>query len=936
MPGPVLDSEFRPDTTLFGRDAAIDAINAQLREAAKSHAEILAVDGEAGIGKTALCEHAARVAEADGFRVLRAVAVQGESGFQLAVLSQILRPLREVFGELPPRLRAIARGAVGLDDAASPDVHALAVATLGCLAAAAERQSLLVVIDDAQWIDLTSGAVLGFALRRLYADSVAILLAGRSYPRALDGPWPRLHLTPLQASDASRLLAEVRPDLGPFPPSVLADLLAATAGNPLLLRELAPRLDASTVRGAAQLPDPLPLGEKGRASFGAVIAALPLPTRRALGVVALSGGQPQLIGPVLARMRFATTDLTPARDAGLITSGPQPAFTHPLRRAAAADALSEATRRSIHSVLAELTPESNPERRAWHLDAGGATAVVVAEAMEEAAQDIARHAGQAAAAAVWERSAELTSEPVLRERRMLRAATARTLTADYASAERLVTELLDHPISRAVEAEATVLRCQLAMWTRKTDALADMKVWRDRIEPFDPSAACRITIVAAAMQQNHGALEMAHALSADARRLSARAPAGIAKIAAMSAVYTGLLARGAAATDRITDLVSVEEVVALSAAHPGVFASPAHAAQWQESFDFAQRLSDRLIADARAGQAIGVLPEMLLVQAEISWWTGDWPRARAAAAEGLTLAEQTGQLGMVGFARAVDAAMSASVGRRADCEANAYAAITAFADRAGSPVRQYALRALGLLELGDGNAAAAADHLESAYELALNDGLMQPTVVPILGDLAEAHIRAGNLDRAAQIIRELGNAVERSGSRWAAAVLQRCRALFAPDAADAEDQLLASLDLLAGPTLLPFEYARTQLVLGQVLRRRRRNTEARALLRGAAITFRRLGATAWLATVDSERRAAGDRNTARSGDGSPAFAALLTPQQLQVCLLVAAGATNREAATALFLSPKTVDYHLRRSFTILGIRSRVALARLFAQESTSE
>jgi DNA-binding CsgD family transcriptional regulator len=354
-------------------------------------------------------------------------------------------------------------------------------------------------------------------------------------------------------------------------------------------------------------------------------------------------------------------------------------------------------------------------------------------------------------------------------------------------------------------------------------------------------------------------------------------------------------------------------------------------AQWQEDYEYAEAVSRLIVAALRRAGVLSWLPYALSAHAEILWWTGQWTAARAAVAESATLAEETGQRGLLGFTLGCAGLVAAGLGEDAESGTCLARAADVAAATGLKPVLLYLERAHGFRDLTFDRPASAVRHLQRADELARWAGMRQPTVVAYQADLFEALLRCGDVAGAREALADLADAAARSGSRWAAATALRCQAMLDPTAGDSEQMLRRSIDQLTNVIAVPFERHRAELQLGAQLRRQRRLTEARAVLRVAADGFRRLGAPDWARRADVERHAAGDRDP-DPGRGEPTAARMrqLSAQQLQVVMGVAGGATNREVAASLFLSPKTVDYHLRRACAILGVRNRTQLASLVA------
>lgn len=892
-------------------------MDALLADAANGRAGVLEIVGEPGIGKTALCES---VAAESGMTVLRVLGVQGEAELPLAALYALLRPLRGYVGDLPPAQREAAGGL--LDGGGGPvtDVLVLGAATLSLLARAAEDGPVLVLVDDVHWVDDLSGTVLAFAFRRLGADSVAVILSTRPVPRRpIAGPWTTLTLTGLPPAAAAPLLGPATS------PGVVATLHAATGGNPLALSELARTLTPAQLAGSAPLPDPLPLGERGTAAFGDRIAGLPAPTRLALAVVAAAGpGGTSLLPVALAELELTAGALAPAERAGLLVVGETgPAFPHPLVRAAAFATVEPAVRRRVHGALAAASADGDVQRHALHLAAStGVPSEEVAEALERAAEEAERRGGPAAGARARTSAAELSPEGPARDRRRVTAAEACLLAGRRDDAERLVAEVLATGGSTGERWRALALRASAAMWTM--GGLAAVPMMRDTMDELADVAPELAGLVASQLSTvlgSFGRLAEAAEISERATRLRVSDPV-VGYLLAERHTW-GLAMMGDLSGDNEAIRRYPHEVHGVAARSR----FPMHPHTWTQTLMLMERFgecrvdADSHVSDLRRSGSPTQVPYPLMVRADVCFYTGELQRAKADLDEAIDLDEQVGFGLLRGFAHALRLRAAAFEGDQVAAVGLASAAADAV-DRGGQrSVALYRSHALGLLELGLGRPAVAAEHLAQAATAAAAAGLVSPLSVPWQGDRIEALHGAGRESEAADALAALDETATHTGSRWARSVAARCRALMGDPAWPElyEAALEEQRDL-------PVERARTALLYGSHLRRARRLRAARDVLAPAAEELSRMGARPWAERARAELRAAGGRVASEPSTVTTA----LTAQELRVCLAVAEGATNRETAEMLFLSPKTVEYHLGRVFTKLGVGNRAQLTRLVA------
>jgi DNA-binding CsgD family transcriptional regulator len=519
-----------------------------------------------------------------------------------------------------------------------------------------------------------------------------------------------------------------------------------------------------------------------------------------------------------------------------------------------------------------------------------------------------------------ERAARLTPEPAKRAGRLLDAARDSAHAGRPDRAQELLGEALDLAAEPGLRADVQHLRALIE--ARSGAAAAAAALLGDeaaRIEPLDPVRAAMMTM--AAVQPLFEAGETATGLELARRGHALSELAGLPPMPAGLPLAMALLLSNERPTARpmldgaVAWLDQADDPWALG---PVLIFGIGQAFMWMEEHEVARRLMERGIAQCRAWSAPGLLPYGLLCLCELEFRDGRWAHAYAAGAEAVRLSDETGQINDIAYSLAVLARVEAGLGRESDCRAHLTRALEII-DRLGAEiVRGYVGSTLGLLELGLGRGEEAVAALEAVAGFLGERPAGDPAVLQWPPDLVEAQVRLGRREDAERVLETFEASARHSGSRWATAAAARCRGLLAPDDA-MEEPFAAAL----GYDQMPFEAARTRLVLGERLRRAGRRVEARAALREALVTFSRLGAQPWAQRARTELRASGERVRR----GSPTATEQLTPQELQVALEVARGSTNREAAAALFLSPKTIEFHLRNIYRKLGIRSRTELVR---------
>jgi DNA-binding CsgD family transcriptional regulator len=891
--------------------------------------QALVVRGEPGVGKTALLDYL--VGRARGCRVARAVGVQSEMELAFAGLHQLCGPLLGHAGRLPGPQQDALHTVFGLRAGPPPDRFMVGLAALSLLSEAAGEQPLICVIDDQQWLDQASAQALTFAARRLAADPVGVVFAAREPGAELAG-LPELAVAGLRERDARALLDSAL--TGPLDARVRQLIVAETRGNPLALLELPWGLTQAELAGGFGLPGAVPLTGKIEDSFRRQLEALPAATRRLLVLAAADpSGNPSLIQRAAGGLGIPLTAVQPAQEAGLVDFGIQVRFRHPLVRSAAYLSGSAKERQEVHGALAEVTDVAvDPDRRAWHRAqaAAGPDEEVAAELERSAGRAQAR-GGLAAAAAFLERSVLLTADPARRGERTVAAAGANLQAGAFERALELLAAAEAGPSDELQGARADLLRGQIAFSSGLGDDAPPLLLKAaGRLEQLDLDLARDTYLSAwgAAMFAGH------LAGAGDLRTVSGAARAAPAPAHPPRSADLLLDALTLAVTDgRAVAAPALRQVVAaFTSANTPVeerlrwawLAVVAADYLWDEDGFLA--IIDGATQLARDVGALDLLPIDLQAQAVDAVWCGDFPAADALITENRLVCEATGTL-MAPFAAMSLAAVRGREGKAVPLIAATFAAATAGGQGLAVSWTRWATAVLcnGLGRYADAEAAGR----QASQE-------MPETFVSTfaLPELIEAAARTGNTPLAVAAIDELAETTRPGGTDWGLGTEARCRALVSEGQA-AERLYREAIERLGRTRLRP-ELARAHLLYGQWLRRENRRIDAREQLRTAYDMLSDIGMEAFAERARRELLATGETVRKRTAQTTVKASQELTPQEAQVAMLAREGLSNPEIGVRLFISSHTVQYHLSKVYTKLGIRSRLELHTALATLSQAD
>lgn len=879
------------------------------------------VGGEPGIGKSALLDEVRRVAAARGFRVLSARAVPFEAQLPYAALHLLLQPLLGGIDRLPPAQRDALRAAFGLSDRTVPDPFLTALATLDLLCEHAADAPLLVLLDDAHWIDAATADVLAFVARRVDADAVVLIAALRDgHPSVLrEAGCPVVRLDGLSEREAAALLDRHAPGL---PADVHARVMRDSAGNPLALIELPVALRASGGAPGPLPPARLPVTERLERAFAARLAELPPAARTLLSVAAAdeSATLAEVLeaSATLLRQPATVRDAAPAAACGLVdVDETRLRFRHPLMRSAIYESLPLHERIEVHAALAAVLA-LQPDRRAWHRAcAAVAGDEEVAAELEQAAERAQRRGAGALALAALQRAVELSATAARRGERLLRIAELAYQLGRPDVLLRTLDELQhaggDASLAPRVAWLRHFFRESAISTTAEVGPLVDAADRMRRDGAVERALASLQMVSMRLWWENPDREARLRALAvADRMPVDADHPTYVATVA-----LTAPVERGAFVLERISRVdahahADGEARYLLGLAGTGVGA-----------FAEAKRHLDAAVAALRGEGRPGLLAQALTALTWTDVLLGRWTTATIAGSEAARLAREHGQPLRVVVAEAAEAAAAAYRGDAARAEQLAgEVERTLVAAGAMSMVAMVHLTR-GAAALTDGRHAEACAHLRHVLDPA-DPAYHPPMRSWVLADYVEAMRHADRVDEARAVVAEMEAEAEVSRSPLLRAALAFARPMVAGEA-DAERAFLAGLAAPLGDW--PFLQARLHLAFGAWLRRGRRVAESRAPLRSARDTFAALGAAPWAERAVRELRAAGEASRSRRPDP----ATRLSAQELQIALMAADGLSNKEIGRQLFLSHRTVASHLYRVFPKLGITTRAQLRKALRQ-----
>jgi DNA-binding CsgD family transcriptional regulator len=913
----------------LGRDAERSAVDTLLAAARVGEGGALVITGEPGIGKTALLDYTADTAAGSGCRLLRMRGTEAERDLPFAGLGQLLAPLINLAPVLPAPQATAIEVALALREGPPPHRFAVAAGTLGLVGRAAEDGPVGIVVDDGHLVDPASADALAFAARRVGADPVFIAVAARD---GTGSPWigsglPRLELGAL-GRDATEELARVTAGHR-LDPAVSDRLLEVAAGNPLAVRELAAHPEL--LDGVSPVVPP-PVTDVLVEAFTRRAGALVGPALDVLLLVAVAEGDLAVAARATDAAGLDLEELERIEGLGLLRSGARgrAEFVHPLARAAVYMLAEPAARRRAHALVAEALPASQPDRRAWH----GAAAVLgtdegAARQLVEVGRRASARSAHAVAATAFERAAHLSPGPGDAARRFLTAGEAAWFAGDDSRAIGLLDQARQQDLGRL---ERYRLESLLGLVALRRGALREA---RDRLL----AAAAEVASVA----PGDAALMYAEAVDVCFYLLDVtgvlRAAAAVRALLEDDDLVLPLTARGVGwiAVGMARTLTGdppsgplqrgVEILADLGAAQRPEDAGVVVQSGWDvlgplflRDSETGRDLVRRAVERRRAALSVGSLPHLLFHVARDDAVSDRWTSAAAGYGEAISLARELGQVLELAASLGGLAWLTARQGDAGRARALANEALSLAREQDFRIVEAWCRFALAELELSLGDVGSAASGLAELAGWLEELGVRDPDLSPV-PELVEALYMMGRRAEALQTAEAFLINAEHKGRPWSLARAARVRGILAADP-EQRDMCFDAAAALHTATLDRFEAARTLLVRGELMRRERRRKDARTVLYRALTDFDALGARVWAERAAAELAASGA--TAQRRDTGPVLD--LTPRELQIALLLVRGESTRKAAEALFLSPKTVEYHLRHVYTKLGIGSRAELA----------
>jgi DNA-binding CsgD family transcriptional regulator/tetratricopeptide (TPR) repeat protein len=878
--------------------------------------------GEAGVGKTALLGYLTEHAE--GFRIAHAVGVESEMELAYGGLHQLCRPILDLVEQLPRAQRDGLATVFGVGDGPPPNRFLVGLATLSLFAEEAEEQPLVCIVDDAHWLDQASAQILGFVARRIVAERVAIVAAART--EIGDGVLAgltELSVGPLGQRDSRALLLESL--IGPLDAVICDAIVAESHGNPLALLEFPRTWTAAELAGGFGLPEGHPVADKIEDGFTRRLRRLPPDTQLlVLAATAEPLGDPVLLHSAAKALEIDMTAVDPAVDAGLLTVGRRVEFSHPLVRSSAYRSAAAEDRHRVHQALAEATdPDNDPDRRAWH------RARATSGPDEDVAADLERSAGRAqarggiaAAAAFLQRAVELTPDPARRSDRAVAAAEASFQAGAFDSAVQLATTAEARPLDGFQLARVNLLRGHVALVLGYGDDAAPLLLEAARqLEPLnvDRARQAYLTAYASAFSASHLGqrsvfLEICRAIE--------ELPAQPGTPDAI-----GLLLEGMARTHtdgRATAMPILKRAVTAVADMPredvlrwGWMAPFSSHVTWDP--DASSAIYERQAQIVREAGALAELPVYVSSLALDKVWNGDLAGAELLIAESDTVAAATGsQLPPFAGLR-----LAAVRGKEAEAAPLIQATIEHGATRGQGLAVRVAQWSAAVLY----NGLSRYDEAASAARQVTADDIDPYPQMWALSELVEAASRSGDTSVASKAAERLAEVTIPAGTDWALATEARSRALLV-DGAAADDLYREAIERFGRTQLRP-ELARAHLLYGEWLRREGRRVDAREHLRTAYDMFFVIGMEAFAQRTRRELAATGEKVRKRSPDTRDE----LTPQEEQIARLARDGLSNPEIGAQLFISARTVEWHLRKVFAKLGVTSRRQLRTTLHDEA---
>jgi DNA-binding CsgD family transcriptional regulator len=919
----------RTRQTLFGRDDEIETLQHLLGDARAGHSGVAVVEGEAGVGKTAILDCLAELA--DGMQIARAAGVEPEVDIPYSGLHQLLLPFLSGLARIPGPHRDALQSAFGLQPGSPGNRFFIGMAALALLSDAALKSPVLCIVDDAHRIDPASLDALGFAARRMVADRVAMVLAVREQNRPMTAlqDLPVLELDGLNEDAALQLLkARVGGELDAI---VARRVVAETRGNPLALTELARELSPAQLAGSEPIPDPMPLGSRLEDLYMTRIRALPRHVQTVLLLAAADpSGDPALLAHAADELGIGDAIGLAPEISSFLYFTPGFGFHHPLMRSAAYYGASAQERRRAHQALADASePILDSDRRAWHLAAAvDAPDESIAAELEASAERARSRGGWSSAATFLERAAELTPDDGRRATRRLAGAHARLLAGEPAAARLALEQAAPFLPDALARARAMRLEGMIAV-TLGTPSRA-ATVLLDAAELFaahhDASAARHTLIHAFEAAQVSGSFaggEVGRVL--DATRTLAVAPA--AKTAGDA------LLDGFATLQRDGDAAGIPE---LAAALGQILADKRITDEelswlpvaWTAAAELYDDSSWQAITSrwARAARIRGPLIALRPIFGRFPYCdviTGRFAAAERGFEEARELVNTSGETTLHSGYAAAELAIRAWRGQATESRAvtgSVIAELTSLGRGAGIRIVHLAT---AVLELGLCNYS---DALRAAQKASSDNPTLLLNVEP---ELIEAAVRCGELEAARAALEVLGARARASGTDWGLGMMLRCQALLATPR-EADELFAAAIEHLDRTLVVP-QLARTHLLYGEWLRRQRRRRDARGQLRAAFDMLEELGAAGFAERAHIELQATGEHARRRTVETIDE----LTPQEEQIARLASDGATNMEIAMQLFISGPTVSYHLQKAYRKLGISNRASLARALRQRGAA-